>query len=145
MRAHTAQVEGKADRPSGLGAVSLVHTMSPDDTAQRLAAEQRARVLIDRQLTEAAWSVQDKNNLNLFASEGVAVREVGMAAGHGRADYVLYVEKKAVGVIEAKPEGTPLSGVEWQSAMYADGLPPDVRLKALTVDGRLPARGVVGG
>ena len=41
-------------------------------------------------------------------------------------------------VIEAKPEGTPLTGVEWQSAMYADGLPPEVRLKALTVDGRLP-------
>jgi type I restriction enzyme R subunit len=38
-----------------------------------------------------------------------------MAAGHGRADYLLYVDQKAVGVIEAKPEGTPLSGVEWQS------------------------------
>src|SRR3712207_1128846 len=45
---------------------------------------------------------------------GVAVREVVMAAGHGRADYVLYVDRRAVGVIEAKPEGTPLSGVEWQ-------------------------------
>ena len=41
-------------------------------------------------------------------------------------------------MIEAKPEGTPLSGVEWQSAMYAEGLPAEVRLKALTVDGRLP-------
>ena len=58
--------------------------------------------------------------------------------GHGRADYLLYVDKTVVGVIEAKPEGTPLSGVEWQSAMYAEGLPADVRLKALTVDGRLP-------
>ncbi|MEJ7690640.1 MAG: DEAD/DEAH box helicase family protein [Nocardioidaceae bacterium] len=61
-----------------------------------------------------------------------------MAAGHGRADYLLYVDQKVVGVIEAKPEGTPLSGVEWQSAMYADGLPADVRLAALTKDGRLP-------
>ena len=43
-----------------------------------------------------------------------------------------------MGVIEAKPQGTPLSGVEWQSAMYADGLPPEIRLKALTKDGRLP-------
>ena len=41
-------------------------------------------------------------------------------------------------MIEAKPEGTPLSGVEWQSAMYAEGLPADVRLAALTKDGRLP-------
>jgi type I restriction enzyme R subunit len=104
----------------------------------RLAAEQRARVLIDRQLTDAGWVVQDKKDLNLFADRGVAVREVIMAKGHGRADYLLYVDQLAVGVIEAKPQGTPLSGVEWQSAMYAEGLPADVRLKAVTTDGRLP-------
>ncbi len=103
--------------------------MSPDDDA-RLAAEQRARVLIDAQLVAAGWAVQDKSDLNLFGGLGVAVREVVMKRGHGRADYLLYVDKRAVGVIEAKPEGTPLSGVEWQSAMYAEGLPPDVRLKA---------------
>lgn len=104
----------------------------------RLAAEQRARVLIDRQLSDSGWSVQSRSGLNLFAGAGVAVRETIMAPGHGRADYLLYVDQRAVGVIEAKPEGTPLSGVEWQSAMYAEGLPPDVRLKALTRDGRLP-------
>ncbi|MDE9365687.1 type I restriction-modification enzyme R subunit C-terminal domain-containing protein [Luteipulveratus sp. YIM 133132] len=104
----------------------------------RLAAEQRARVLIDQQLTDAGWSVQDKKTLNLFAAQGVACREVVMKSGHGRADYLLYVDQKAVGVIEAKPQGQTLSGVEWQSAMYADGLPAEVRLKALTVDGRLP-------
>ena len=104
--------------------------MNTSDDA-RLAAEQRARVLIDRQLTDAGWAVQDKKDLNLFAAVGVAVREVVMAPGHGRADYLLYVNKKAV--VEAKPEGTTLSG-----AMYADGLAPEVRLKALTVDGRLP-------
>jgi type I restriction enzyme R subunit len=43
-----------------------------------------------------------------------------------------------VGVIEAKPEGTPLSGVEWQSSKYAEGLPAEVKLAALTKDGRLP-------
>ena len=83
--------------------------MSPDDDA-RLAAEQRARVLIDAQLVAAGWVVQDKKNLNLFAAGGVAVREAVMAAGHGRADYLLYVDKRAVGVIEAKPAGTTLSG-----------------------------------
>lgn len=112
--------------------------MSPPDEAHRLAAEQRARVLIDRQLEAAGWAVQDKNDLNLFAGPGIAVREVVMKPGHGRVDYLLYVDKTVTGVIEAKPEGTPLSGVEWQSAMYADGLPADVRLKALTKDGRLP-------
>ncbi len=109
-----------------------------DDSQLQLAAEQRARVLIDSQLTAAGWLVQDRAGMNLFAGPGIAVRETVMAKGHGRADYLLYVEKRAVGVIEAKPEGTTLSGVEWQSAMYAEGLPADVRLKALTIDGRLP-------
>ncbi|MGY1748828.1 type I restriction endonuclease subunit R [Modestobacter sp. SYSU DS0511] len=104
----------------------------------RLPAEQQARVLIDQQLAAVGWAVQDRHGLNLFAAQGVAVRETTMAAGHGRADYLLYVDKAAVGVIEAKPMGTTLSGVEWQSAMYATGLHPEVRLAALTVDGRLP-------
>ncbi|WP_207555733.1 DEAD/DEAH box helicase family protein [Intrasporangium flavum] len=112
--------------------------MGEPDAEARLAAEQRARVIIDRQLTDAGWSVQDKKNLNLFAAQGIACREVVMKAGHGRADYVLYVDKKAVGVIEAKSEGTALSGVEWQSGMYAEGLPADVRLRAVTTERRLP-------
>ena len=108
------------------------------DAIDDAPAELRARRLIDAQLSAAGWQVQDRRALNLYAGQGVAVREVIMAAGHGRADYVLYVDQRAVGVIEAKPEGTPLTGVEWQSAMYAEGLPPEVRLKALTVAGRLP-------
>jgi type I restriction enzyme, R subunit len=112
--------------------------MSPGHDASRLPAEARARLLIDQQLGKAGWSVQDKKVMNLFAARGVAIREVTLKPGHGRADYVLYVDQSAVGVIEAKPEGTPLSGVEWQSATYADGLPADVRLAALTKDGRLP-------
>ena len=95
-------------------------------------------MLIDRQVADAGWSVRDMKNLNLFASEGVACREVVMKAGHGRADYLLYVNRKVVGVIEAKPEGTTLSGVEWQSAMYATGLPAEAQLRAVTVEGRLP-------
>ena len=61
------------------------------DNDPKLAAEQRARVLIDRQLVDAGWSVQDKKDLNLFAAQGVACREVVMKQGHGRADYLLYV------------------------------------------------------
>lgn len=108
--------------------------MNTGNDDPRLAAEQRARVLIDRQLDDAGWSVQDKKALNLFASEGVACREVVMKQGHGRADYLLYVDKQVVGVVEAKPAGTTLSGVEWQSAMYASGLPAEARLRAVTVD-----------
>ena len=48
--------------------------MNLGDDANRLAAEARARVLIDRHLTEAGWSVQDSRALNLFAAQGVARR-----------------------------------------------------------------------
>lgn len=109
----------------------------PDDPG-RLAAEQRARALIDSQLAAGGWKVQDKKDLNLFSGQGIAVREAVMKPGHGRVDYLLYVDKVVVGVIEAKPVGTTLSGVEWQSAMYASGLPADVRLAAKTKAGRLP-------
>lgn len=119
-------------------AVAIVAAMREDLSERRLAAEQRARVLIDRQLCDAGWNVQDKKDLNLFAGPGVAVREVVMKPGHGRADYLLYLERQAVGVIEAKPQGTTLSGVEWQSAMYAEGLPEAVARRAVTVSGRLP-------
>ena len=81
----------------------------------RLAAEQQARAQIDKQLRLAGWAVVDRSGLNPFVPS--AVREVIMKSGHGRADYALYLNKEVVGVIEAKPEGTTLSGVEWQSAM----------------------------
>lgn len=61
-----------------------------------------------------------------------------MKRGAGQVDYLLYVDRKIVGVIEAKPTGTPLSGVEWQSSMYADGLSPVQQLQSITVAGRLP-------
>ena len=104
----------------------------------QLHAEQRARARIDSQLAAAGWIVQGRTGLNLFAGQGIALREAIMAPGHGRADYLLYVDRKIVGVIEAKPEGTPLIGVEWQSAMYSNGLTAEQQLMALTVEGRLP-------
>jgi type I restriction enzyme R subunit len=112
--------------------------MSDHGQQSNLTAEQRARVLIDVQLTAAGWAVQDRKDINLWDGAGQAVREMIMKPGHGRVDYLLYVDKHVVGVIEAKPEGTTLSGVEWQSAMYSSGLPKDVQLKATTKDGRIP-------
>jgi len=108
------------------------------DDEVRLAAEQRARVLIDQQLTGAGWAVVDRKDLNLFTPRGSAVREAIVKPGHGRADYLLYVDKQVVGVIEAKAQGTPLSGVEWQSAMFATGLPEVARQRPVLVAGRLP-------
>jgi hypothetical protein len=59
----------------------------------------------------------------LSAGPGVAVREFKMASGHGFADYLLFVNGKAVGVLEAKPAGYALTNVELQADKYATGLP----------------------
>ena len=58
--------------------------------------------------------------LNLSASLGVAIREFPLGKDH--ADYALFVDKKLVGVIEAKPEGPTLSGVAEQSQTYLTGI-----------------------
>jgi type I restriction enzyme R subunit len=87
--------------------------------------EQKARRLIDANLTAAGWIVQDREELELTAGRGIAVREFQMKSGFGSADYLLYLDRKAVGAVEAKPEGT-LTGVEAQSAKYAAGLPDNL-------------------
>ncbi len=61
--------------------------------------------------------------MNVHAARGVAVREFKLAQGFGFADYMLFVDGKAVGVLEAKPAGHTLSGVEPQAQRYAEGLP----------------------
>jgi type I restriction enzyme R subunit len=85
--------------------------------------EERARAEIDRLLTAAGWSVQSMSEANIHAARGVAIREFPLKSGHGFADYLLYVDAKAAGVIEAKKEGVTLTGVEPQSDRYAQGLP----------------------
>ena len=88
-----------------------------------LAAEAQARVEIDKMLAGCGWLVQDEAAVNLYAGIGVAVREFHMAPGHGRADYMLFVNAKAVGTLEAKKVGSTLTGVEIQSSKYLEGLP----------------------
>ncbi|MEN9538786.1 MAG: hypothetical protein RLZZ126_1021, partial [Pseudomonadota bacterium] len=73
--------------------------------------------------TAAGWQVCDAANVNIHATAGVAIREFPLSPGHGFADYLLYVNGKACGVIEAKKEGATLRGVELQSGRYAHGLP----------------------
>jgi type I restriction enzyme R subunit len=92
-----------------------------------LAREARARKAIDRQLRAAGWAVQQQNELNLSAAAGVAVREFTLEKPHGRVDYLLFVNGKPIGVIEAKPEGTTLTEVEHQSGKYVSGLPAYMR------------------
>lgn len=87
-----------------------------------MTPEARARARIDDLLTQAGWVVQDRDAINLGAGLGIAVREVTLPGG--RADYLLYVDRKACGVIEAKAEGTTLTGVEDQATGYMGPLPP---------------------
>lgn len=90
-----------------------------NDSSANQSPEQRARDKIDRQLAAAGWAVQDKNAINFNAGPGIAVREYQTDVGP--ADYVLFVDKMAVGVIEAKPEswGHKITTVELQSQAYA--------------------------
>ena len=83
--------------------------------------EAEARLEIDRLLQSAGWVIQDNKDLNLGASLGVAIREFPLDTG--KADYLLFVNRKAVGAIEAKPRGVTLSGVSEQTAAYLHGLP----------------------
>jgi type I restriction enzyme R subunit len=85
--------------------------------------EDRARENIDRLLTAAGWTIQSRDEANVMAGRGVAIREFPMKPGFGEADYLLYVDGQAVGVVEAKKEGSTLTGFEGQTAKYSEGLP----------------------
>jgi len=88
-----------------------------------VALEARARQQVDALLIAAGWCVCDLQDADIRAHRGVAIREFPLASGHGFADYLLYIDGKACGVIEAKKAGVALKGVEVQSARYAQGLP----------------------
>ncbi|MBY6109972.1 DEAD/DEAH box helicase family protein [Halomonas sp. DP1Y21-3] len=83
--------------------------------------EQQARTKIDRLLTDSGWVLQDRDSFDRNAALGVAVREFPLPAGF--CDYLLFVDGKAAGVIEAKKAGVTLSGVAEQSAKYMTKLP----------------------
>ena len=78
--------------------------------------------------------VQDYKHAAVAAAKGVAVREVQTEAGP--ADYVLFVDSQAVGVIEAKKAGSTLTGVEPQTRKYQVAYPEE--LPAFEVGGALP-------
>jgi len=98
-----------------------------------LNPEQQARQQIDAQLAACGWVVQDYKQFNPSAGRGLALREVPLKSG--TCDYLLLVDRKAVGVIEAKKAGTLLSGVAEQSGHYAANLPEHIQSDA---DGALP-------
>lgn len=87
--------------------------------------EQKARQNIDQLLTKAGWIIQDREQMDLGASQGVAVREFHMSSGP--TDYLLFVDRKAIGAIEAKPAGTTLGGVAEQTEKYLTGIQRDLQ------------------
>jgi len=85
--------------------------------------EDRARKTIDGLLKAAGWTLQDRDSVNLKAGRGVAIRGFPLKFGHGFADYLLYVDGRAAGVVEAKKEEETLTTYEIQTAKYSEGLP----------------------
>ena len=81
--------------------------------------EQKARDKIDLLLEQSGWIIQDMKSINLFAGKGIAIKEYKTEIGP--ADYILFVEKKPAGVIEAKKEdeGIHLTVTEEQSNSYS--------------------------
>ena len=86
-----------------------------------MSPEDQARLRIDELLTAAGWLLQDRAQYNRNAALGVAVRHFQL--GKDEADYLLFVDGKATGVIEAKKLGVTLSGVSEQSEKYMTALP----------------------
>ena len=64
--------------------------------------EQKARGHIDAMLEQAGWLVQDKKKIDFSAGGGITVREYQTDVGP--ADYVLFIDKNPIGIIEAKSE-----------------------------------------
>jgi type I restriction enzyme R subunit len=83
--------------------------------------EDRARETIDAQFAAAGWVVQSRDQMNLGAAAGVAVRE--FATGIGPVDYALFVDRTLCGVLEAKPDGTTLSGFSEKAERYIGSVP----------------------
>lgn len=98
--------------------------------------ESEARIQIDAQLAACGWIVQDCSAVDLSAGRGIALRNVTLKAGF--ADYLLLVDRKPVGVIEAKKTGTTLSGVAEQSQFYAGNLPDFLASAIDSTSGILP-------
>jgi type I restriction enzyme R subunit len=87
--------------------------------AMNQGPKQKVRYWLNKLLQLAGWSVQNKNTVNFNMGQGIAVREYQTDVGP--ADYVLFVDRQPVGIIEAKREEEEhrLMTVEDQSSEYA--------------------------
>lgn len=79
-----------------------------------MSPEEKARQIIDKQLEDAGWVIQDRKEFNPIASLGVAVREYP-TSDNEEVDYALFIEGMPVGLIEAKADE---HGVELVTAAH---------------------------
>ena len=79
--------------------------------------EERAREKIDRQLKKAGWEIVSREEYTPHSAS--AVKE-GLMQGNTESDYLLFVDDKAIAVVEAKREENPLAeDVQSQAEGYA--------------------------
>lgn len=88
-----------------------------------LKPEEQARVLIDEKLADAGWAVVSRSEYS-EAINAQAVTEA-LTKGNNEADYMLFLDGRAIGVLEAKKKATTLGNVvAEQTAKYSAGALP---------------------
>ena len=95
--------------------------------------EELARVKIDKQLNNAGWDIISRNEY--LPNSTVAVKEALMK-GNTESDYLLFVDGKAIAVVEAKKESNKLGEEVAAQAEFYSANPQD--WYALWMDGMIP-------
>ena len=92
--------------------------------ADKQKPEERARIKIDEQLADAGWHIADRGGVT-YEHNAIALVE-GLLEGNKEADYLLFVDGKVVGVLEAKRSDIDLeSAAGGQAANYAHLIPAE--------------------
>jgi type I restriction enzyme R subunit len=79
--------------------------------------EEKARIKIDKQLADAGWDIVSRNE---YVPDSASAVKEAIMQGNTESDYLLFVDNKAIAVLEAKKETNPLgTDVEVQVEGYA--------------------------
>ena|ERR1035438_1206096 len=86
-------------RPDRSSSAAYWHTLVVKSRQTVLTPEEKARESIDGMLVSAGWLIQHRADANIGAGSGVAIREFALGHGFGEADYLLFVDGQAAGVV----------------------------------------------
>ena len=79
--------------------------------------EEQARIKIDKQLTEAGWDIVARDE---YVPKNASAVKEALMQGNTESDYLLFIDDKAIAVVEAKREENPLADdVEKQAEGYS--------------------------